>query len=285
MARNVLWLDSTIDQTQTVIEQAVAELGPTDFNVIMLPFLHVHQDQSLWYNNKPVSQLWSGVPAALQRLKGDFQTKKTLIASIGGWGNKLDFEYAAAKPSLFWDNLSKFCADFHIDGIDLDFEGPYDDKHLACLVIMAKTIKSQKASMLLTAAPYEDMDWWLGDGGLLSKTARPDGGNLFDWLNVQFYSGESNIGPSEWSATFKDWLDKLTGSWNGIGTANGPAFLVPGCNANSGYKTSALSQGIANGLKNYPAMGGAFVWTYTQIRGNAAPWASTIKNAFGGKAP
>lgn len=270
------------DGDATKVGQEVADIGPTQFDVVILPFIHVHEDGALVLNDTPVGQLWSGLPGAIEQLKTGFAVPKRVLMSIGGWDNANDWVNLGKYSSQAIENLVSFAQSHNIDGIDLDFEGGpngYDDY---CKQVVAKTARAYKAQMatgLVTAPPYTEQDWWAGPGGVLALAVE-DGRNVVDWFNVQFYEGESDIQPDDYPSTFEEWSSLVAEPANGVADAD--AFVNPGCNgaADTGFSPADIKQGLLNVRNAGHRPGGGFVWEYTSLNGPAADWGNAIRGGL-----
>jgi hypothetical protein len=130
-------------------------------------------------------------------------------------------------------------------------------------------------------SPYTDRDFWAGHDGVLSGTTTPTG-NAVSWLNVQFYGGSANVPPSQWPDSFKSWMDAVANGPNGISPSRAAAFIDPGCNSDT-YTLKDIGEAITNTRRDFPDMGGAFVWNYDQIGGlEVGEWGRTMYQALNG---
>ena len=280
MSHDILWAYGHFSETgpnaPRDIEADVENIGPTLFDVVVLPFLHVHEGGALFYNDTPLEQLWDGLPDAFEQLKNGYETKKTLILSLGPF--QTDFTYAGQDLGQFVDDVADFVATYNIDGLDLDYEGDYGSAN-AELVAEIGNAFVEKTSGVLTLAPYTLQDFWCGDGGVLSRTATSQGSNV-TWMNVQFYMGSANTPPSDWPGTFQSWADAVASGPNNISAPDAPGFLAPGCNAET-FSLDEMSDGVTLVRDKYPGVGGAFVWNYNSIVAGTAAWAQAIRQALG----
>jgi hypothetical protein len=277
MTRIVLWVDGIIDQGQAATEKAFAEIAATDFDVVFFCHLHVRPDGSLAYDDTPVGQLWSGVPAALKALRNGGAV--AIGVSIGGPDAQSDFTNAAGALSAFSANLTSFCTTYSVDVVSLDFCGPYTAQYQSVIAAIAKGWTPPDGVFLSVAGDYTQMAWWVGQGGLLSRTTNGEGNQIFASMNLKFFVDDTNIQPDQWEYQFGEWTTHLAANAaNGVQDAD--AFLAPGANAVAGYTLADFTQGIDSVASSYPDATGAFVYDYTEIQGSAAAWASAIRAAF-----
>ncbi|MBJ6763595.1 hypothetical protein JGU66_22730 [Myxococcaceae bacterium JPH2] len=278
MSRNVLWAYGHFsDNAPRSIMADVQNIGTTAFDVVVLPFLHVQPDGALHLNDTPVSQLWSGLPDALRQLKTGFPIRRKLLVSLGPF--QADFTAAARDLKGFAERLAEFLATYHLDGLDLDFEGDFSDPaNVDRIAGIVNACHEMAARPLITLSPFKDTAFWAGRRGVLSRTTTRTG-NKVSWLHVQLYAGEYNTAPSGWATRFHAWARAIADGPNRIAEADAPAFLVPGCNAET-YSPQQLATAIAAVREQHPSMGGAFVWNYDAFVARASVWATTIRGAF-----
>jgi hypothetical protein len=281
MTSDVIWAYG-FDGDQQQVEEEVAAIGPTAFDVVILPFLHVHADGSLYYNDTPLDSVWCGLANALGKLKADFPVQKRLLMSIGPM--QADFEAFVANIGTVLLELLEFTAKHHIDGIDLDYEGDYETPYLELLAKLVSAYRAAAPDDLVTAAPYEQPEFWAGAGGLLSRTATSGlTGNLIDWFNVQFYMGSENIAPDAYPQTFETWATAVAAPGNGV--PDGPDFIVPGCNGTKsadGFGPGDVARGLQAIRRQHQSIGGGFVWNYQELNGSVGEWGQAIQAALGG---
>src|SRR3954453_21515627 len=101
----------------------VEKIGPTYFNVVIIPFIHIHDDASLYLNNTAAGDPGPEWPGAIEKLKTGFPVAKRVLVSIGGWDNPNDWTVLGKDMSAVVGNLVDFAQANGIDGFDLDFEG------------------------------------------------------------------------------------------------------------------------------------------------------------------
>lgn len=279
MANDILYAYG-FDGSKQQVAKEVDDIGGSDFDVVIVPFIHIHDDGSLYLNDTPVTDLGSWWGDAIAQLKSGFSVQKRVLVSIGGWDNANDWTLLGQDMPLVIGNLVDFTAANNIDGIDLDFEGGtdgYGETSKATVAGAARSFKEQVPDGIVTAPPYMDQDFWAGPGGVLAQAAG-GGASPFDWWNVQFYVGDSNAAPDEYVTTFEAWATPIAGEGNGVADAN--AFVAPGCNGAT-FTPAQLSTGLADVRQAHPTVGGGFVWEYTSLQGPAADWASAIRSALG----
>jgi hypothetical protein len=280
--RNTIWVQSAFNQNQVPkIKDAVDRIGASVYDVVIMASLHVDSKGQFYFGDTPFDRMWDGFSPALLDMKTSFQTTKKLLITIGGWGNEADFDHIAADVPGFTNKFVRLAEIYHLDGLDLDFEGPYTPKYRDILVSIINSYHATGTNPIITMSPYTDAGFWAGQDGVLSGT-RTRAGNAVRWLNVQFYSGSSNTPPFEWPACFKSWKDAVANGPNGIPEGQAAGFIDPGCNTET-YTLKDIREAITATVEAYPEMGGAFAWNYDQIGGlNLGEWARTMYGALNG---
>lgn len=281
MARNILWAYG-FDGDPEQVKAQVEAIGPTAFDTVMLPFVHVNTPLELLFNETPFADVWDGLAAELQRLKTAFPVKKQLLMSLGGAGSEASFKAIGSQYAAFVAEYAKFAAAHHIDGLDLDFEGNYQDPSFReLLALIASTYRKAVPSALITAAPYEEPAFWAGRGGVLAQALKHSGRQPFSWFNVQFYEGGYNQQPSDYLGTFNSWSSEIGPAGNGVG--NPGAFVVAGCNGvgvetEGSFHPADVEAGLRAIRQKHSSIGGGFVWNYDGLEGSPAEWADAIAN-------
>ena len=290
--RNVLWLENTLGLNPQSDSTIVQNIGQSSFDTVIVAFLHPHSPYDLYINDTQLyteqngklvpcdPQLIQTMAALYQQLKSGFATPKRLLISMGPFQS--DFDNIAADVSTFVANFITMAQQLNLDGLDFDYEGVHDSKHMQLLVQLATTYaqQSQQANgqaPFITAAPYYDPQWW---AGILAQTTTQSG-NDFSWWNVQFYEGDSNPSPQSGASIFRTWYDAVSNA--GANIQDVAAFITPGINADPNaspvYQPSTLTALVQNIQAQFPGEGGAFVWNYGFIQPDVQSWAEAIENA------
>ena len=267
------------DGTPDAIDAEVQQIGPTDFNVVIIPFIHFHDGGSLFLNDKAVGDLEPGWAEAIQKLKTGYSVAKRVLVSIGGADNANDWTLLGEDMATVVGNLVEFAQTNGIDGFDFDFEGGtdgYGEQSKKTLAQATRMLKEKMPSAIVTAPPYEDPDFWAGAGGVLAQAAA-GGDTPFDWWNVQFYAGDGVVPPGEYVSTFEQWSQAVGAKGNGV--ADGNAFVAPGTNG-ADMSAADFAQGLSDVRQAHPSISGGFVWEYTSLNAPAAGWASAISGAL-----
>ncbi|MBN1305269.1 MAG: glycoside hydrolase family 18 protein [Anaerolineales bacterium] len=92
---------------------------------------------------------------SLQSMKSNYGTRIHL--SLGGWGRSGSFSQVASNRQtrqLFVENLSQFCLQNELDGIDLDWEFPKTETEIQGYAALITEIK--KKGLLVSVALYPD---------------------------------------------------------------------------------------------------------------------------------
>jgi len=282
LKRNTIWVQSAFNQNHVPsIKDAVDRIGASQYNVVILASLHVHKDGEFYFGDIPFNKMWKGFAGALLDMKTSFQVQKKVLITIGGAGNQADFDHIAADLDGFISKFVELGKTYHLDGLDLDFEGLFSEPYGEILASIINAYHDREEHALITMSPYTAIDFWAGQGGVLSRT-RTRAGNAVNWLNVQFYEDVVNVPPSQWPACFKTWEEAVAQGPNGISRAQAPAFIDPGCNT-VGFTLEDIRDAITATRKQFPEMGEAFAWNYDQIGGlNLSDWGRTMAEALSG---
>lgn len=268
------------DGTREAVEAEVAAIGPLAYDVVIAAFMHIHEGGRLYLNDTPVEDLCEGWAGLIADLKSGFHTKKRVLVSIGGADNEDDWMYLAQDLPRVVKNLVDFAKANNIDGIDLDFEGGPDgwgENSAKAVGTAARLFKQAMPRGLVTAPPYMNLeDFW----NTVLAVAANHGASPFDWWNVQFYEGESDIDPGEYVSTFEEWTAIVGSEGSGVGDPD--SFVAPGCNGlpDTKFSTQNFEAGLSSVRAKHPQVRGGFVWEYT---GLAAPavWANAVHRALG----
>lgn len=282
MPRTIIWAYG-FDKEPEQVEAEIDAIGPLPYDTVMLPFIHVHREGSapfeISYNDTPIEKLWDGLPEALERLKSGFEVKKELLFSIGPFGS--DFETIATDYHGFVDAFIDFAAAHHVDGMDLDYEGDFEDENMKKLLsYMVGVYRGHVPAGLVTAAPYTAEEFWAGPGGVLEMSRSKSGSSNFSWFNVQFYAGAGNVPPKGYPDTFSAWAKEIGREENGV--ADPDTFIVPGCNgtkeAGRNFSPTNFEEGLSAIVRERGSIGGGFVWNYEDLEWTPKEWAKAILN-------
>lgn len=272
------------DGDEEHVQAEVDAIGAAAFDVVIVPFLHIHPGGVLYLNDTAVSDLFDGWADKIEQLKSGFDVKKRVLLSIGGADNEGDWASLAADIPGVVAKIVEFAKANNIDGVDLDFEGGAEGTDWAqVLGKAASEYKQQTKGGIVTAAPFgEPSIFWTGPGGVLSAAAEAAGGESpFAWWNVQFYEGEIVVGPESYASVFENWADAVGAGGNGV--ADKFAFVAPGCNAvDTGFTPGEFEAGLSSVKAGHPAVPGGFVWEYSGLGGTTpAEWADAVHTALG----
>lgn len=281
-SRTALYLENTLG-VETGSDQIVQQIGDSDFDTVIVAFLHPHSPWDLYYNNTQLYQNVGGVltpcdPALLKemaalfnQLKTGFPVQKKLLFSMGPFQS--DYDNIAGDVETFVDNFITMSQTLPFDGIDFDYEGNQDQEHADLIAQIATLYAAKTGSPLITAAPYYGQDWWTG---ILQATTTATG-NLFSWFNVQLYAS-GNPDPSRGATIFATWEGPIAAANANI--ADPSDFTVVGVSADPShypnYSPQTMQELMANIRASYPTMGGGFVWNYSFIESNVAAWGEAI---------
>ena len=140
---------------------------------------------------------------------------KVLIA-LGGWGWDQQFEALAADPAIrtrLARRVAEFCASYHLDGVDIDWEYPNAGDSATHFTALAIALRSAlPAGSLVTAAVLADA----GNAEGIST----DAVNRLDFINLMAYDG-----PRDDHASFS-MAERSLASWRSRGI--NPEKLVLG---------------------------------------------------------
>lgn len=288
----------------------VEGLGPSRFNVAILAFLYArYRDGALrlTYNGVPAARLPEALAGYLRRLRTGFATRKRVMISIGGWGNRGTFE--AIRSAGVERFLSQFDDEFvgplGLAGVDLDLEPStaaentpagwhevHDDLG-AALVAITNGYMRRHPTHVVTHAPIASVAAALyardghvrGVRGSFFEAARSAHGNNIAWLNVQFYEA-GDPKPVSIPDYYKNELVlPLLARQNATGIARPWGALIPGFEPRYHQDLDFCRQtllGINRAIAPMGRAGGVFLWQYGQIASSAADWGSGLEQALGG---
>ena len=243
------------------MKKAADDIAASGFGTVLLGQWHVHEDGSVYYNNSPLD----GVLDALEVIPGILTQGKVrnVLLSFGPFGS--DFLAMQQNLPAFKDTMQRVQAATGIQGYDWDLEEDYDQLS-DLLVELTQWATSNR--MMVTAAPYQEMDFWTG----VLQATMSGGVPSFAWWNLQVYGG----------ADYGDWVDGIQND-----LANPEAFLVPGYAVHLGATPDGVRSDLAQLYGSNPQLAGGFVWQYEDIVSNgytATQFADAIYEALGSTA-
>jgi hypothetical protein len=244
-------------QQQALLAEAEL-LGDSDFNLIMLASLHVHDDGTIYYGDTPMisggqpsGELAANLATCIRKMKGS-ASDGTVLASFGGGGmfkgeavGWYDFthiqtlidKYPNPADNPFFQNLACLFSTYPIDGFDIDLESYQGyDAFTPTLITIIEWLRNK--GRMATLCPYDAPDFWCN---VVNKT-QSGGAPTIAWVNLQNASG-----------TLPEFVTQLGKVGVGLGG------IVGGLQVNSmttGEVTSYF-QAIASG---YPGIGGGWLW-------------------------
>jgi hypothetical protein len=246
------------DQLESM-QQAAADLGASGFGTIILAFLHLAQDGTFYYNDTPLAETASFLPAMVAAIKASGTVQRVLM-SIGPFGS--DYAHIQSGLPQFKETLATLTAGAGIDGIDFDLEQDYE-RYTELLVDLALWAVSR--GLTVTAAPFENPGFWAN----VLRQASSGRSNPFSWWNLQIYGG----------AEYGSWMSHLSGLVD-----NPQSFLVPGYIVET--TPPSILSGTLHGLQlSYPSLSGSYVWQYELSNSAgymAAQYAAAISRGLGG---
>jgi hypothetical protein len=266
-AKIVMYVENTFDKRNPNHEQlqamqrAAADLGEAGFGTLILTFLHLAEDGTLYYNDTPLSETLSFLPSMVAAIKARGSVRRVLI-SIGPRAS--DYAHLERNLAQFKSALASAIATIGLDGIDFDLERDYE-RYDGLLADLAGWAVSR--GLTVTAAPFENPGFW---ASVLRQASR-GGSNPFAWWNLQIYDG----------ADYGAWVRHLSGLVD-----NPQSFLVPGYRIET--TAPSILAGTLHGLQlSYPSLSGSYVWQYEMNLGAgymAAQYAAAISRGLGGTA-
>lgn len=247
------------DQSQMdQMTRAAEDIAASGFGTVLLGQWHVHDDGGVYYNNSPVETVMRQLPV-IPRILTQGRVENVLI-SFGPFGS--DFLAMQRNYDEFTSTMADVQRISGVHGYDWDLEEDYDQlgDFLAQLTMWARS-----TGLMVTAAPYEQMDFWTG----VLQATMGGGVPAFAWWNLQCYGG----------ADFGTWVDGLKSD-----LADPASFLVPGYAVHLGATPDNVQSSVADLYSSYPSLAGGFVWQYEDIVSNgytATQFATAIYEALG----
>jgi len=246
-------------QQQTMAAEAEL-LGTSDFNLIMLASMHVHEDGTIYFGNTPMisggqtcGQLAPNLADYIGKMKGS-ASDGTVLASFGGGGSFgengeavgwYDFthiealinQYPNPADNPFFQNLACMFSTYPIDGFDIDLESYQGyDSFTPTLITIVEWLRTN--GRIATLCPYDAPDFWCN---VVTQTAS-GGVPTIAWVNLQNAS---------------DTLQSFVGLLNGVGIGlEGIA-----CGLQVGSMTADQVTGYFREIESgYPGIGGGWLW-------------------------
>ncbi len=254
-------IDNPTAQQLQQMETAADDLANSGFGTVILAFLHVHEGGAFYYNNIPFTDVYSFLPAIIQRIKATGSVNRVIV-SLGPFGS--DYAPVKANTSQFQQQFLQMASTLGLDGIDFDLEQDYEDY---TDLLIELTNWAAENNLTVTAAPYQETAFWT----TVLKGTTTNGTSNFSWWNLQIYGG----------ANYSSWVQSLDGI-----VSSPESFLVPGYSVQYGATPPSIENILQGLLTSYPSLDGCFIWQYELIQQynyTAAEFASAIKAGLGGQ--
>jgi len=200
-------------------------------------------------------------PEAVEAIKAQ-NTNVKVALSLGG--DSISGQPAEFKPtsvSSWVDNavssLSKIIQDYHLDGIDIDYEHfqADDDTFAECIGQLITRLKNNNAISIASIAPFADQDVRSHYLALWNKYA-----GVIDYVNFQFYAYNASTTTSQFIEYYNNQASQYTGGKVLVSfvTESGGGGLSP---ANGFFDA-------CNTLKQNGELEGIFVWCADTSKSN-----------------
>lgn len=243
---------SAVQQQQMLAD--ATELATSGFGTVILGQWHVHPNGDVYYNDTlftpgspDLNWSLSTIPAAIK--KG----ARYVLVTFGPFGS--DFDAITANLASFQQTVQYLFDNYNIDGIDFDIEGSYTTENQQTLTTLTEWAIAQ--GKIVTGAPYTEMSWWQS---LLMSTKQSG------WWNLQVYASGN--------------YEPMYGEWV-TGVPVDPSFLTYGFKPADGSTQAVILSTLQQVSKQYPTVGGAFIWRYEDIKGQAAAYHWAILRGLG----
>lgn len=269
-------------QQAAMLGEAVA-LAASDFNVVMLASMHVHDDGSMYFNDTPMinsspptpsGQLSPNLPLCFDTI----MSKGTILASFGGGGTFKDgksvsyWDFTAIKNLIaqypdpatnpFFQNLSCMFETYpQIRGIDIDLEcyPPGTDYALFTSTLLTIIEWLGGKGYACTLCPYNYPGYWV------SLIGKAGGAGQFSWINLQNASGTAS---------------EFVGPLKGAGVAVGQ--IVGGLQVGKNEQ-QLVTENFASLAQQYPGIGGGWLWNLESFgTANTASYAAALAKGLAG---
>lgn len=310
--RRILYVAGRLSgQNPAVIRSTVDGLGASAFNVAILAFVYARFRAGrlrLTYNGTPFARLHPTLALELRRLRRDFGAPRTILLSLGGWGNRATFEaIRSAGVEAFLRQLEdEAIAPLGIGGLDLDLEPSTAAENTAAgwhavhddlgttLVEITNRYRARHPDHVVTHAPIASVAAALYardgrvrgvPGGFFAASRRSGGGNNISWLNVQFYEAGDPKPQSIPDFYRTQLLAPLLASRAATGLAAPWQALAPGFEPRYHQDLAVCTADLEQILASTAAWGppaGAFLWQYGQIAGALGAWGAGLRRALAG---
>ena len=305
--------DPDASEIDTIISTANT-LAASDFNTLLLSFLHVDSTDQLTFG--PSSRLtgttdsllvYDQLPAIFANIKNARESvdssgiivpgkayagapKKIILFSMGGWARARDMlrTYSPTDGDVY-EQIKTVLDTYHIDGIDLDYE-PESSYQVSTLQVWQQQSEDHKKGIDTSGfaeLPAHQMLATLAQNlrikaGATYITAAPY--TEMDWWgsvganNFDWWNVQFYGGTS--SLCPNDWVSNFS-SWQSA-SGRSDSFIVPGINAdtltyNCMRTRDSLSMGLQHLQQANIQAGGAFIWNYKHILyHDPAAWAEVI---------
>jgi len=200
-------------------------------------------------------------PKAVQAIKAQHKNVKVAL-SVGG--DSIDGQPVEFKPSSVssWvDNavssLSKIIRDYHLDGIDIDYEHFQADNttFAECIGQLITRLKQSKAISFASIAPFDNQEVQSHYLALWKKY-----GHAIDYVNFQFYAYSANTTISQFIKYYNTQASRYSGG----------KVLISFSSASSGGGLSPKNSffDAARMLKQSGKLEGIFLWCADWSKGN-----------------
>lgn len=192
-------------------------------------------------------------PEAVETIKAEHTNVKVAL-SLGG--DSIDSQPAEFKPSSVssWvDNavssLTKIIEEYHLDGIDIDYEHfqADNDTFAECIGQLITRLKQSNAISFASIAPYDDEEVQSHYLALWNKY-----GGVIDYVNFQFYAYDSSTTISQFIEYYNTQASQYSGGkvLVSFSSATGAGGLLP---VNGFFDACRM-------LKQNGELEGIFVW-------------------------
>lgn len=192
-------------------------------------------------------------PEAVEAIKAQHTNVKVALSLGGDTVDSQPVEFKPSSVSAWVDNavssLSKIIKEYHLDGIDIDYEHfqASNDIFAECIGQLITRLKQSDAISFASIAPYDNQEVQSHYLGLWNKY-----GHVIDYINFQFYAYDS----STTIAQFKEYYNTQASQYTGgkvlvsFSSATGGGGLLP---VNGFFEACKM-------LKQNGELEGIFVW-------------------------
>ncbi len=274
---------------QQALMATAKSLAASDFTLMLLASMHVHDDSSLYFNNtpmidpdgKPSGQLSPNLAACIEAMKKKTPTRARALASFGGGGEvQLHPPNGPTRPVGYWDFLAiqKLIAQYPdpaknpffvnlthmlktypgIEGLDLDLECDSLAEYQQFTDTMVQVIQwLRKNNYIAVLCPYNYPEFWCD---VIEKV----GASAIAWVNLQNIEDQ-----------FPSFVRDLEAAGIDGGRIYG-GLQMAGLDPEDVRQTF---QGIAS---SYPGIGGGWLWNLEDFGSNPpAAYAAAVAKGLG----